>query len=256
MTGSLVVRNGYSPATQRTLRRPFRVVSWNIRVGEQVEKATRLLAEAAPLQQADIILLQEMDSVGTASIAAALELNYAYVAAVVHPRSGREFGNAVLSPWPLRAVGTVPLPYRASAGGTPRVALHATVASHGVEVQAWSVHTENPTVSWAMRFDQYRAVTSAIAASTAAHVVVGGDFNTATPRALKALNAELEAVGARRVTDGSCPTMRRDGRDFTLDHIFARALEGVDAGAVDCGEASDHRPVWTELVPAESPVAI
>ncbi len=80
----------------------FRVVTWNIQFGVEVEAAAHALLRTDELRSADIVLLQEMDEVGTETIARTVGLNHVFASSGVHPRTGRHFGNAVLSRWPLR----------------------------------------------------------------------------------------------------------------------------------------------------------
>ena len=79
-----------------------RVVTFNVAYARQITEAVAAL-RAQPLRGADVIALQEMDAPGTAAIAEALGLNYVYYPASRHPKTGRDFGNAILSPWPSRA---------------------------------------------------------------------------------------------------------------------------------------------------------
>ncbi|MDH3724352.1 MAG: endonuclease, partial [Thermoleophilia bacterium] len=79
----------------------LRVVSWNIRFGEEIEAALGVLHSSDAVKGSDLLLLQEMDEEGVDAIARSLGHNYVYGAATVHSRTGKNFGNAVLSPWPL-----------------------------------------------------------------------------------------------------------------------------------------------------------
>lgn len=220
------------------------VVSWNVQYGIEVERAAEALATDPELRAADIILLQEMDEVGTEEVARSIDLNFGYFAAAVHPNTGRKMGNAVLSPWPLRDHGVVALPHKSALRGQARVVVHAAVDVADLQVRACSVHTEVPTLSSAKRLRQVAGIGQAASEWEEDPLIIGGDFNTVTRRGINAVSARLESIGVRRMTDRAGPTLRRGGRDFTLDHIYARSLVGHSSGVVDGRGASDHHPIW------------
>jgi endonuclease/exonuclease/phosphatase family metal-dependent hydrolase len=223
------------------------VVSWNIQFGENYAAAARAFRESAPLRRADIILLQEMDEIGTDHIGRSAELNYFYAAAGVHPKTGRNFGNAVMSPWPLRFPDVVPLPYKSLMQGQFRMAVRATLDIDGTPIDACSVHTEVPSLSSPKRMRQFEEIAKATADWPSKRTVIGGDFNTLTRRGINALGKRMRTIDAHRVSVGAGPTLRRAGQDFVLDHVFARGLSPVAAGVVDDIHASDHRPLWVRL---------
>lgn len=220
------------------------VVSWNIQFGVEVDRAAELLAGHQRLVDADIVLLQEMDREGTERIAAALGAHHTFAALGPHRATGREFGNAVLARRPLGPSTVTPLPFTAPVSGQERLLVHTELDDDGAAIRVGSVHTEVPTLRGTKRAEHLRAVA---AATGDAPAIVGGDFNTATRSALATLDDEMAAVGARRVSAGSGPTLRRAGRNFTLDHVYARGFEPVGSGSVDAGGASDHRPIWVRL---------
>jgi endonuclease/exonuclease/phosphatase family metal-dependent hydrolase len=226
------------------------VVSWNVQFGVKAQAAADALLSSSQLQGADILLLQEMDEQGTALIAEALGLDYVYVAASVHPQTGRNFGNAVLSPWPLTDPGVVTLPHKSALQGQPRQVVHATANLGEYRLRAASVHTEVPTLSSPKRLRQFAAIGDVANAWERDALVIGGDFNTLTRRGVAAVSARLAPIGARRVTHGAGPTLRRGGREFSLDHIFARSLTPRSCGVVAGLDASDHRPLWVRLARA------
>ncbi len=58
------------------------VVSWNIEMGVQTERAALELRGHDELSGADVVLLQEVDAPGAALIAERLEMHFGYAAAV------------------------------------------------------------------------------------------------------------------------------------------------------------------------------
>ena len=227
----------------------LQVVSWNVRFGEDVKEALEHLRRQPPLRAADVLLLQEMDPPGVRLLADALHMHAAYASACVHPRTAREFGNAVLSSAPLHDRRVVHLPHRAPVRGTPRLALGVGVHALGRRVDVWCTHTEVPSLRPARRAEQLAVFARAVAGGAPA-TVAGGDFNTASRRSVDGLVVRLSQAGTTWLTPGDEPSVRRAGRGFRLDHLFARGLRAVAAGTAPASPASDHRPVWATLVPA------
>lgn len=239
-TGSFAARGQQTPAE-------LLVVSWNVQFGLNTQAAANALLVCAPLRDSDFILLQEMDEQGTALIAEAIGHNYVYAAASVHPQTDRNFGNAVLSRWPLTDPGVVVLPHQSAIQGQPRQVVHAVANLGTIGIRVCSVHTEVPTLSSPKRLRQFAAIGGVTHDWKQDALIVGGDFNTLTRRGVDAVSSSLAPTGARRVSEGAGPTLRRGGREFSLDHIYARSLTPSSCGVVAGLDASDHRPLWVRL---------
>jgi endonuclease/exonuclease/phosphatase family metal-dependent hydrolase len=245
---------GSCASTDRTTPSELLVVSWNVQFGVQAAAAAEALLVSPQLQNADVILLQEMDEHGTELVAETLGAEYVYVAASVHPQTGRNFGNAVLSRWPLTDHGVVFLPYTSSIQGQPRQVVHAVANLGEMRIRVCSVHTEVPTLSPPKRRRQFAAIGDVARAWERGPLIIGGDFNTLTGRGIEAVSSRLAPIGVRRVTADAGPTLRRGGREFSLDHIYARSLTPMSCGVVDGLKASDHRPLWVRLAHADRSV--
>lgn len=232
----------------------MRVVSWNIQYGIETERAADELMSHDELRGVDLLLLQEMDEEGTAGIADALSAGYAFASAAPHDHTGRDFGNAVVSRWPMRDDAELPLPHRAPVNGQPRSATRAVVRVGDLDVSAYSVHTEIPALVLARRIEQFAAVADDVGRREHRHVVVGGDFNTVTERGVRALVRSMGAAGLDRISPSDGSSYRRFGRDMRLDHVFCRGFVATSAGVVATTDASDHLPVWIELEPVADPV--
>ncbi len=230
----------------------FRVVCWNIEDGLDVSGGIRGLSEHENLSKAAAICLQEMDPAGVQRIAGELGFNYVYSQSSKDHRTGRGFGNAILSPFPLTDCSVLRLPYVAKAYGRPRAAVHAEVKWPGGDVSVWSVHAEIPSLSLARRISQYTAVAARAIAHNPDHLVVAGDFNTTTLTSVDAIDELYELFELERVSASAGPSLRRAGKLFHLDHIFTRGMESLDAGVEREVKASDHWPLWVELRPSRS----
>lgn len=222
----------------------FRVVTFNVRYGRRAAAAAELLKNDPRLSGADVIALQEMDEVGTELIARALSMNYVYYPAVIHPVPGKNFGNAVLSRWPLEDDAKLVLPHRGRFRKSLRIAVGATMRIPGREpVRVYSVHLETPvSVSGRGR----RAQAETILADAASHprVIVAGDFNS------KGILGLFARHGFRWLTRRVGPTISR----FSWDHVAVKGFQLRDCASVgalaNARKVSDHRPVWADLVDA------
>jgi endonuclease/exonuclease/phosphatase family metal-dependent hydrolase len=229
--------------------RGLRLVTFNIQFARHVDSAIALLGSAAPLRQADVITLQEMDPEGTSRIAQALGMSYVYYPATVHPKTGRDFGNAILSRWPIIADAKIVLPHLARFGHTERIAAAATILVGDAPVRVYSVHlatfvSEGPRA----RRDQVAAVLADAAAYP--RVVVSGDMNN------HGIGREFLARGYRWPTEHNPHTEHF----WNWDHIFLKGLALSDSGATgvvhDNHHASDHRPVWAVVSLSTSTPAV
>jgi endonuclease/exonuclease/phosphatase family metal-dependent hydrolase len=225
------------PSTDGNLR----VVTFNVAYARKITEAVAAL-RAEPLGGADVIVLQEMDAPGTASIAQALGLNYVYYPASRHPKTGRDFGNAILSPWPIEASRKVLLPGRARASAT-------RPARRWPRWCAWTAGRSRSTRctsprrgAWAGGGRGRQADAVLADAEKSPHpVIVAGDFNSS-------------GIGARfRAKGFEWPTHKvgHSAGPFSFDHVFVRGLSpspGKSAGVAKAGpRASDHWPVFVVL---------
>jgi len=255
--GPLYVTSREAPAGEdRPAAAALRVVSFNIAYGIEIDKAIEVLRESAPLQRPGLLALQEMDAPGTERIARALGMNAIYFPSGVHPKHHRDFGCALLSPWPLEQPRKVLLPHGARGSGLRRAAVTATLVRGTERIRVYSVHLPSPlAVSGGSRKEELR-VLAADAATAAEPVVIVGDFNSHDKL------SELEEAGFAWVTRDIGDTTRFSLLGLGLfgmsyDHVLTRGLDvapGKDALGVvaDNRGASDHRPIWAVLVPRET----
>lgn len=220
----------------------LKVVTFNLKYALKVNPAIQVLRQADALRDADVIALQEMDDAGAAAIARALSLNYVYYPGAIHPRTGRDFGNALLSRWPIEADVKIPLPHPGRFRHMQRIAVGATIRVRDTPVRCYSVHMETPgAVSAAQRRDQAAAVVSDAAGYP--RVLIAGDFNNRN-----IVVQAFQQAGFHWITEGVGHTISH----FSWDHVFTRGLRLRDPASVgmvaDQHGASDHKPVWAELV--------
>ncbi|GAB4255010.1 MAG: hypothetical protein Kow00129_15940 [Thermoleophilia bacterium] len=226
------------------------VVTYNLRFGEEVAQAVLEFSRHPRLQTADIVLLQEMDATSTEAMAAALGYDYVYFPASRHQRTGRDFGNAILSRGRLENPHKVVLPHLAPHNGQMRIAAGAATTAEGVRLTVYSAHLETQILGFAERFNQVEALVAATPPS--GPLIIGGDFNTAPGVELRTLEKRLRAEGLVHSSNGVGGTWRLGPLEAALDHIFSRDFGVIDAGA-SFMESSDHRAVWVELELPPSP---
>jgi endonuclease/exonuclease/phosphatase family metal-dependent hydrolase len=221
----------------------LRIVSFNIRYAREIERAIEVLRESPALRDADVIALQEMDAYGVRRIAQELGLAWVYYPAAIHPRGGKDFGNAVLVRGTILDDAKLVLPHPGRFGGMRRIAVAVDAEVDGQPLRVYSAHLGTPKdLSAAGRRDQVAAIL-AHARSARSPVVVAGDFNNRG-----VVGAVFEQAGYRWATRDVGATIAL----FSWDHVFVRGFAtgaAVESGAAPNGGASDHKPVWVELGP-------
>jgi endonuclease/exonuclease/phosphatase family metal-dependent hydrolase len=236
-----------SPAAPRGTQ--LRVVTYNVQWGKHVDRAINVLSTRPPLPGADVILLQEMDADGTRRIAEALGMSWVYYPAVVHPKLGHDFGNAVLSRWPIVADEKLMLPHIGGLRHAQRIATAATVLVGTTRVRVYSTHLGTPSD---IRPSRRRDQADMILADAAGYpfVIVAGDMNS-------------HGIGQEFVAGGFVWPTEHNGFTtavFNWDHIFLKgfppARDEPFRGVVrDTLGTSDHDPVWAlaQLPPSPLP---
>lgn len=214
----------------------LRIVSFNLKHGEAVDQALALLRDTPGLAGADLIALQEMDDVGVRRIAAGLGLHYVYYPAVTQS-SGRYFGNALLSRWPIEQDGKLILPARSVVHGSQRIAVRGTLRVGPHRIRVYSVHLASLLDVWPPDQQRQWATVLEDADSTRLPIIIAGDINGEDP------GGEAAHRDFVRLTAGTGASHLR----FSLDQIFVRGIEPIagQAGRVLVPpELSDHHAVW------------
>ena len=230
------------------LNNEITVVSYNIKYAQKIATATRELGEIEPLVDADVILLQEMDEVGTEQLAKAHGYNFVYFPAAVHPSYEKNFGNAILSKWPIRDAQKLILPHKSLTRAMTRQATKAIVTVGDTDVLVYSIHAETAVSVPRYRWNQYETIIDDIQ-TQADYVIVGGDFNTITTGEVNELESRFVQVGLVRASKGAGHTVTKLGVEMSMDHIFTKGFTIEAAGKVLEATASDHLPIWVQLSP-------
>lgn len=222
------------------------IVSYNVAYARRVDLAIEALTQP-PLAGADILALQEMDVPGVLAIARKLGYASVYFPVTVHPKTGRDFGNAILSPWPMRNVRKLMLPHKSLIMNQRRAATVADIDVAGQTIRVYSTHFGAPFgTSGRQRRDQADTIL-ADARKTSLPVIILGDLNS------RKVARHIATRGYTWVTERIPPTTQR----FQFDHILVRGLPeamAAESGTWSDGpRASDHHPVWAVLPPLTAP---
>jgi endonuclease/exonuclease/phosphatase family metal-dependent hydrolase len=230
------------------------VVTYNVELSTRIDAAIADISSSDELRRADLIMLQEMDYPGVARIARELGYNFVYYPAVWRPDTDRDFGNAVLSKWPLKEPQKVILPNLKAVRNMQRIATFTTVTIGEKELVCSSAHIEMFTMSRERRVEQVDSLSRAIPRDIP-NIIVAGDFNSFRGSTLQSFDSLMTSAGLYRATEevgwtaafGLMGIFR-----FRLDHIYLKGFRVVDHGVVYGTEGSDHRPVWATIVWEES----
>lgn len=224
----------------------LRVVTWNISFSRKIDEAIETLREVEQLKDADILLLQEMDAEGVEQIAKALKYDYVYYPASIHRRHGKEFGEAILSKWPILSHAKIVLPNSVPVINQTRIVVKANIIVDGLEIAVFNTHLE--TV-WMLQMwgDTQVDYLAEIVGMEDGSLILGGDFNTWSKRSIATLEERFGAMGLKRVSAGTGYTFVYRGWMFIMDHIFTRVTSEYEAGVWHGTNVSDHYPVWAIL---------
>ena len=225
----------------------IKVITFNIKFSHKIRQAINELRDFSDLQDADLILLQEMDETGTDSIAKILHYNYVYYPATVHPQSNKNFGNSILSKWTLTEETKVILPFKPAIGKTQRIAVGATVVINGHRIRVYSIHLATVVLSQERRLLQVDSLLRSIPEDYK-YVIVGGDFNSVFSENIRDIEKIFRANQFYRASENAEYTVKKGPFEFTLDHFFVKNFKTLDTGTHST-EASDHKPLWVIIKP-------
>lgn len=226
--------------TMRALPDSLRLVTFNIKYARRIDEAISVLQSDSLLRGADLLLLQEMDAEGTERIASALGMGYVYYPATRHLRTKRDFGNAILTRWPIVRDARLVLPHHSHFTFTQRIATAATIRVGHRLIRVYSVHLGTlGDIGPGERRNQLEVVIRDAMAHP--YVIIGGDMNSA-------------GVGPVARQHGYTWITARNARTTILgrwDHFFTRGFDIVGEAPTGVSHASrvasDHRAVWSVL---------
>ena len=216
----------------------LRVVSFNIEFAKEMRRSIAILRTRPELRGADIVLLQEMTAPAAKRAADSLGMHYVYYPAIYNRLARQDFGNAVLSRWPILEDAKLILPSRSRYAKTQRIAAAATIRVGQRTVRVYSTHLGTPAdLGRDGRVAQLQAILDDARGFPLA--VIGGDMNSAD------IGIVARGAGWEWPTD-TIPKGNTFGR---LDHIYLKGFRAVGAGTTTIAPGvSDHRPIWVRAV--------
>jgi endonuclease/exonuclease/phosphatase family metal-dependent hydrolase len=254
LAGFLIAAAGGCSTVSRAEPEKVTVLSYNIHHGAgtdgklDLERIARIIRDQKP----DLVALQEVDVKTSRSggVDEAAELgrltgmNAVFGKAMDY--SGGEYGQAILSRWPIKEHVVHQLPQRA--GREPRVLLVATVESPNGNIVFATTHLDHEVEE--VRVEQARAINQIlIKEGKKTPVVLAGDFN-AVPES--GTMAEMFKLWIDTAGDSAAPTIPAGNPRRRIDYILvARGGNGawktLRSEVLNEPIASDHRPVNVEL---------
>jgi len=219
----------------------LRVVAFNVKYGQHVNVVLALLRQEGPLRDPDVLLLQEMDGAGTREIADTLGFAYVYYPSNRFSVTRRDFGNAILSRFPIEEDRKIVLPHLGRFHRNLRTAVGATIRVGTRRLRVYSVHIATFVGNGPRaRREQLAAVLADAAAYPT--VLMGGDFNSGT------------VPGIALAWGYTWPTrhLPHTVSFWTMDHMLLKGVDLANAYAFglvrEIHGASDHKPVWARVV--------
>ena len=218
----------------------LRIVSFNIEYARETKRAIRIIRGSPELRGADVLLLQEMTAPTTKMIADSLGMHYVYYPAIYNRVVRHDFGNAILSRWPIVEDAKLILPSRSRYAKTQRIATAATLLVGDKRVRVYSTHFGTPAdLGWEGRVAQLRFILDDAGRHPIA--LIGGDMNSAD------IGRVAREAGYLWPTD----TIRKSNAYGRLDHFFLRGASLAGASATGTRYVpptiSDHNPIWIRV---------
>lgn len=234
----------------------LRVLSYNIHHGEgtdgklDLERIAKIISGAAPGAAPDLVSLQEVDqklprSGGVDQPAELARLTGMHaIFGSNYQFDGGDYGNAVLSRWPIRRQQNHRLP--SPTPGEPRGVLEAEVELEGGEpLVLLATHLDHRPIALNRR-ESAAAINKLALAAPERLSILAGDLN-AIPESdvLKVFFEAWQASGAKAVLTSPAQNPRRQ-----IDYVLVRPASRwrtVDLQVLDEPIASDHRPLLATL---------
>ncbi|MBM75950.1 MAG: hypothetical protein CMK59_11170 [Proteobacteria bacterium] len=228
----------------------IQIVTYNLQFCEKIDLIVEDIERLEQIKSADLFLFQEV--VGppggphcVQELAEELNFYASYAPAMRHPKNNLDFGNAILSRWPIVDVQKFILPNRHLIWKTNRVALKATVQHPQKNFDVVTVHLETLLGGSKYRTEQAQFVFEQL--SVVRPVLVSGDWNTFSKQEIEDLERAAKQHALVDMTKHIVQTRPAWMGTWKLDHTFGRGFKNWRAGVVLEAKGSDHLPLWHEV---------
>ena len=231
--------------------RELTILSYNIHHGEGLDGKIDLerIAKIISNNKADLVALQEVDRNTKRSggvdqakeLARLTSMHHVFGRAINY--EGGEYGQAILSRWPISLPIVHALPQKA--GREQRIALFAVIDGvRGLTFTTTHLDHQIETI----RVDQARALNEFFEKKQSSVSILAGDFNAAPQtEPMQILLKEWEDSAS----ENAAPTIPAEKPTKRIDYILFRqpkaAWRVVRSEVLDEPVASDHRPVLSRL---------
>ncbi len=238
-----------------TRRRSLRVLTYNVHHGEGVDGRLDLERIAAVIRAAnpDLVALQEVDRNArrtggidqTATYARLTDLHAWFGAAM--PFQGGEYGQALLSRWPLQQAAVKPLP--GTPGREPRIVLTALIDIPGQGRIRWAGLHLDAGQDDGDRWEQAGALVQSFGTNTIP-TLLAGDFNAAPESRVMRRIVAPDSGWVDTAWAWAAPTIPAQSPRSRIDYLLASppgAWQTLESKVIPESAASDHRPVLVEI---------
>ena len=245
----------YSTSKPTQTIKSLKVVSFNVMFSKDPDALIKDLSAIPEINDADIILLQEVTgSLGGKENAAdtiAKKLGYNYVFSPGMIFGGEDYGNAILSRYPLFDFKKIVLPTTQSPmDRTVRAPIMASVDLNGTFLKVVNTHLSvwfsDSTGKDVKRSEQMKTMLTDFKLSEYPNVLIGGDLNTHRQKGediIKNILKGEQYQDAHPVKGWTFRTFRTH-----LDHIFIKGIfEPGENGNSTESRSSDHIPIWAKI---------
>lgn len=234
---------------------PLKVVSYNINFFKLPQIVSKDISSNDNLKNADVIFLQEITrnlSQGwdpMSLVAGDLHMHSAFIPGAWF--KDKEYGNGILSKYPLKNIEMIPLP-RSSAENKNNIR-SAVIADIELPNGEWitlaSVHLSvffcEKTLGAELRGEQLEVLLKRLKDRGSKNVIFGGDLNTSTPWSWTKLQEKTKEYAYAVSHPHKGWTMKY--LRLKLDHLFHLGNLKVNAHGIAHGsQGSDHVPIWVD----------
>lgn len=233
-----------------TLQPKVKVISYNIKYGEELAEAIKEISTAASLKGANIVLLQEMDEISIEKMASALNMNYLYYPSAYNKKNKKNFGTGILTTGLITGSKKLFLPHEKWTNGRKRHVSIAFIEFKSIKVAAYSVHTETLEMSKTKRMEQVDSLIAdaKILAASYNQIIIGGDFNTLSAFDVRDVITKFKDAGFTWASKNAGYTAHSLIYRTFLDYIFTMGFIVEENGKLTSAQASDHKPIYTNLI--------
>ncbi len=228
----------------------IKIISYNIKFSLDVPSAIQELQNIDNLKDADIILLQEMNEAGTILIAKTLGYNYTYFPIVYYPKYKYNIGNSILSKWPIVSDEKLIFPNKSIGKISRRAATSAVIEIGYKSVRVVSAHLATISLPKKQKIEQIDSLIRYNLRDTIKYQIVGGDYNTLLGNEADYVINNYRENNFTWASEKVGATGEYFGGILKPwnDHVFTKGFKVLGSGKATNNTASDHYPLWIELV--------